>query len=99
MTTLNSSTGDLAEHTREADVLVLGAGSPGLITPDMVKDGVIILDAGTGESEGVLKGDADPACAAKARIFTPTPGGLGPVTVAKVFENLLTLVNLKAKRA
>jgi methylenetetrahydrofolate dehydrogenase (NADP+)/methenyltetrahydrofolate cyclohydrolase len=90
--------GTLADLAPDADVIILGAGSPGLLTPDMVKEGAIILDAGTSESQGVVRGDADPACAAKAMIFTPTPGGIGPITVAKIFENLLTLVDLKEKQ-
>jgi methylenetetrahydrofolate dehydrogenase (NADP+) / methenyltetrahydrofolate cyclohydrolase len=90
--------GVLADLAPTADVIILGAGSPGLLTPDMIKQGVMIFDAGTSETEGVVKGDADPACADKAMLFTPTPGGIGPITVAKVFENLLTLVDLKARR-
>lgn len=82
---------DVALHTREADVLVLGAGVPGLITPEMVKEGIIIFDAGTSEEGGVVKGDADPACADKADIFTPVPGGIGPIAVALLFRNLLKL--------
>lgn len=98
VTVVSTLTGNISALAPGADVIILGAGSPGLLTPDMVKEGVIILDAGTSESEGVVKGDADPACAEKAIIFTPTPGGIGPVTVAKLFENLLTLVDLKDKR-
>jgi methylenetetrahydrofolate dehydrogenase (NADP+)/methenyltetrahydrofolate cyclohydrolase len=91
-------TENLADLARSAEVLILGAGVPALITPDMVQDGAIILDAGTSEVGGVLRGDADPSCAEKARIFTPTPGGIGPMTVAKVFENVLTLAELKKHR-
>ena len=64
----------------------------------MVKEGVVILDAGTGEMAGVVQGDADPACAEKASLFTPTPGGIGPITVAKVFENLLALYEITHRR-
>jgi methylenetetrahydrofolate dehydrogenase (NADP+)/methenyltetrahydrofolate cyclohydrolase len=97
VTVTNRSTVDLASHTREADVIILGAGSPGLLTPDMVKQGAIVLDAGTSEEGGVVKGDANPAVAEKASLFTPTPGGIGPITVAKLFENLLVLDALKHK--
>ncbi len=76
----------------EADVIILGAGSPGLLTPAMIKEGVIILDAGTSEAGGKLAGDADPACAEKASLFTPVPGGIGPIAVVMIFQNLLTLV-------
>ncbi len=78
----------IKEDTIDADILVLGAGVPGLITPDMVKEGVIILDAGTSEDRGKLAGDADPRCAEKASIFTPVPGGIGPITIAILFKNL-----------
>lgn len=91
VTVVNKQTTDIESLARCADVIILGAGSPGVLKSHMVKPGVIILDAGTSESEGVLKGDADPACEAVASIFTPTPGGIGPITVAKLFENLVKL--------
>ena len=84
-------TPDIAAHTRTADIVVCGAGVPGLLTPDMVKDGVVILDAGTSEEGGVLRGDADPACAEKASLFTPVPGGIGPMTVALLLQNVTEL--------
>ncbi len=89
--TVDEETKDLISFTKEADILILGAGVPSLIKPDMVKDGVIILDAGTSELKGKLKGDADPACSEKASLFTPVPGGIGPITVAMIFKNLLIL--------
>ncbi len=95
VTVVNEETVNPREILQSADVVILGAGKPGLLQPDMVKDGVIILDAGTGEEAGVVKGDADPLCADKASLFTPTPGGIGPITVAKVFENLVILHDLK----
>ena len=76
---------------REAQVLILGAGRPGLIQPGMIKDGVVLLDAGTTDVEGSLKGDADPACEPKCSLFTPVPGGIGPLTIALIFKNLITL--------
>lgn len=96
---VDESTSDISAWITGADLIVCGAGVPGMVRPEMVKEGVIILDAGTSEQGGVLRGDADPACAEKARIFTPTPGGIGPITVAKVFENLLTLAEIKERRA
>ncbi len=94
--TVHAGSDNTADLFAQADIIILGAGSPGLLKPDMVKEGVVILDAGTSEAEGVLKGDADPACAEKALLFTPTPGGVGPLTVAKLFENLLTLDELRS---
>jgi methylenetetrahydrofolate dehydrogenase (NADP+)/methenyltetrahydrofolate cyclohydrolase len=58
----------------------------------MVRDGVVILDAGTSESSGKVVGDADPASAEKAALFTPTPGGIGPIAVVEIFANLFELV-------
>lgn len=82
---------DIACHTKSADLVVLGAGAPHMLTPPMVREGVVVLDAGTSEIGGELQGDAHPSVAKKAAVFTPVPGGIGPVTVAKLFENLLVL--------
>jgi methylenetetrahydrofolate dehydrogenase (NADP+)/methenyltetrahydrofolate cyclohydrolase len=76
---------------RTADVLVLGAGKAGLITANMINAGVYIFDAGAAEDNGKLVGDADPACAEKAALFTPVPGGIGPITVAVLMRNLVSL--------
>lgn len=88
---LNADSADISSETRQADILILGAGVPNLIQPNMIKDDVIILDAGTSEASGKLSGDADPACAEKAALFTPVPGGIGPITVALIFKNLYVL--------
>ena len=61
----------------------------------MLKDGVVIFDAGTSEEGGVLVGDADPACAEKASLFTPVPGGIGPITVAVLLRNIALLAGAK----
>ncbi|MFA5022740.1 MAG: bifunctional 5,10-methylenetetrahydrofolate dehydrogenase/5,10-methenyltetrahydrofolate cyclohydrolase [Candidatus Paceibacterota bacterium] len=79
------------EILRGADIIVSGAGKPNLITPDKIKDGAVLIDAGTSESGGQIKGDADPACADKCSLFTPVPGGVGPLTVVMLFKNLLEL--------
>lgn len=83
--------GSLTE-LKDADVVVSGTGSPHLIKPDMLKRGVVLIDAGTSEQDGKVVGDADPACAEVASVFTPIPGGVGPVAVAMLFKNLSTLV-------
>ena len=82
---VNEFTPDISKFTKEADIIVSGAGKPGLIKPEMVKDGVIIIDAGS------LVGDVDPKVAEKASFFTPVLGGIGPLTVAIVFKNLVGL--------
>lgn len=76
---------------KDADIIVSGAGSPHFIKPEMITEGVVLIDAGTSESGGALMGDADPSCADKCSIFTPVPGGVGPLAVAKLFENAITL--------
>ena len=73
----------------EADVVISGIGVPHSIMPDMVKEGVILIDAGTSEQSGRLVGDIHSDCASKATLFTPVPGGVGPVTVACLFQNVL----------
>lgn len=92
---VTEESGDLAAALRAADVVISGAGSPHLIKPDMLKAGVVLVDAGTSESNGTIVGDADPACATKCSIFTPVPGGVGPLAVAKLFENVVTLAERK----
>lgn len=72
----------------EADIIFSGIGIPHSITPDMIKEGVVLIDAGTSELSGKLMGDIDPACADKASLYTPVPGGVGPITVACLFRNL-----------
>jgi methylenetetrahydrofolate dehydrogenase (NADP+)/methenyltetrahydrofolate cyclohydrolase len=75
----------------DADIIVSGAGQPHFIKPEHVSDGVVLIDAGASESDDTILGDADPACAEKARVFTPVPGGVGPISVAMIFRNLLDL--------
>ncbi|MEI6864329.1 MAG: bifunctional 5,10-methylenetetrahydrofolate dehydrogenase/5,10-methenyltetrahydrofolate cyclohydrolase [Candidatus Adlerbacteria bacterium] len=67
-----------------------GVGSPDGSQNEPFR-GVAVLDAGTSESGGTIKGDADPACADVASLFTPVPGGIGPIAIAMIFKNLLTL--------
>lgn len=82
---------DRLEHIHAADILILGAGVPALVTADMVRPGVLVFDAGTSEAAGVLCGDAAADVAEVAALLTPVPGGIGPLTVACLFQNLVTL--------
>jgi len=88
-----SRAGRLAEFTRQADVLIVAAGSPGLITGDLVKDGVIAIDVGINPVEGErgqvhLVGDLDfDSVAQRAEAITPVPGGVGPVTDVWLVRN------------
>ena len=80
------------EDLKDADIVVSGAGNSGFIKPEHLKQGVALIDAGTSEVNKKISGDADPACAEKAAVFTPVPGGVGPVAVAMIFRNLFDLV-------
>ncbi len=84
--------GDIGELLRTADIVVSGAGSPGLVKPEMLRPGVVLIDAGTSESNGALVGDMDPGCEAVASVFTPVPGGVGPIAVACLFRNAAALL-------
>jgi methylenetetrahydrofolate dehydrogenase (NADP+)/methenyltetrahydrofolate cyclohydrolase len=89
---LDITTGDPTPHLLTADIIATGIGQPHFIKPEMIKEGAVILDAGTSEKDGKIVGDADPSCAEKCKIFTPTPGGIGPITVALLFRNLLNAI-------
>ncbi len=91
VSTVARSIGSMSDFA-EADIVVLGAGKPGFIKPEHIKEGTAIIDGGTSESAGKVVGDADPACEKKAGVFTPVPGGVGPVAVAMIFKNLFDLI-------
>ncbi len=89
---LNEFTKDPSSFTKRADILISGVGKPGLIRGDMVKRGVVIVDAGTKMVQGKLKGDVDfQSVSKKAGYITPVPGGVGPLTVACLLRNLVKL--------
>lgn len=93
---VRSSTENPLDFIKRAEILVTGIGRPRWITGDMVKDGVVVVDAGTSESEGKLVGDVDfESVAPHASYITPVPGGVGPVTVAVLLKNLVSLAKLK----
>lgn len=85
---INTSERERMDALATADIIITGVGMPHMITPDMIRAGVMLIDAGTSEQGGVLVGDIDPRCADKARVYTPVPGGVGPVTVICLFSNL-----------
>lgn len=97
-TVLRSTTPDLSEFTKKADIIISGVGKPKLITGDMIKEDIVIIDAGASESEGRIAGDVDfDSVSKKASYIAPVPGGVGPVTVAILFKNLITLAKLQKK--
>jgi methylenetetrahydrofolate dehydrogenase (NADP+) / methenyltetrahydrofolate cyclohydrolase len=88
VTHCHSRTRDLAAVTREADVLVAAAGSPGLVTADMVRPGAVVIDVGTNRTDEGLVGDVDfDGVREVAGAITPVPGGVGPMTRAMLLSN------------
>ncbi|MDI6591821.1 MAG: bifunctional 5,10-methylenetetrahydrofolate dehydrogenase/5,10-methenyltetrahydrofolate cyclohydrolase [Patescibacteria group bacterium] len=89
---LNEFTKQPDDFTKKADILISGVGKPGLVKGNMVKKGVIVIDAGTSRIKGKLVGDVDfKSVLKKASYITPVPGGVGPLTVACLLENLVKL--------
>jgi methylenetetrahydrofolate dehydrogenase (NADP+)/methenyltetrahydrofolate cyclohydrolase len=89
---LNSKTEDIGYFTRKADIIISGAGVPNLIKGDLVKDGAVVIDAGTSTEGGFLVGDVDmKSVKEKASLLSPVPGGVGPLTVYHLAENLVRL--------
>jgi methylenetetrahydrofolate dehydrogenase (NADP+)/methenyltetrahydrofolate cyclohydrolase len=83
-------TENLKEHTLKADILVVAVGKANLITADMVKEGVVILDVGINKVGNKIVGDVDfDAVSKKASYITPVPGGVGPMTIAMLLKNTL----------
>ena len=87
VTICHSRTKDLARHTLEADVLVAAVGVPGMVRPDMVKPGGVVIDVGINRTDDGIVGDVDPGAAEVAGYLTPVPGGAGPMTIACLLEN------------
>ena len=92
VTLCHSKTPDLADITRQADILVSAVGKVNCVTADMVKDGAVVIDVAMNRnSEGRLCGDVDfAAVEPKASYITPVPGGVGPMTRAMLMRNILT---------
>lgn len=92
VTMCHSRTKNLAEVTREADILVVAIGRPKFVTADMVGEGAAVIDVGVNRDPetGKLCGDVDyEACKEKASVITPVPGGCGPMTRACLLENTI----------
>jgi methylenetetrahydrofolate dehydrogenase (NADP+)/methenyltetrahydrofolate cyclohydrolase len=89
VTICHSRTRDLAAETSRADVLVAAVGVPGLVQPEMVKEGAAVIDVGITRTENGLAGDVAPEVAERAALLTPVPGGVGPMTVAMLLRSTL----------
>jgi methylenetetrahydrofolate dehydrogenase (NADP+) / methenyltetrahydrofolate cyclohydrolase len=90
--TLNTSSLNKPEIIKEADIIISGIGQGKYLEKEMVKDGVVVIDAGTSEENGSVVGDVDfDSVKEKASYITPVPGGVGPVTVAMLLNNVLSV--------
>ncbi|HXK37661.1 MAG TPA: bifunctional 5,10-methylenetetrahydrofolate dehydrogenase/5,10-methenyltetrahydrofolate cyclohydrolase [Candidatus Paceibacterota bacterium] len=96
VTVVDQPVRDLKEFTKDAQVIICGAGVPHLLKPEHVSEGVVVIDAGMQRVEGKLVGDAHPDVALHASLFTPTPGGVGPLVVVALMKNLLILARGRA---
>src|SRR5215210_6459711 len=100
VTTCHSRTQDLAGVCRRADVLIAAVGRAGLVKGDWVKEGATVIDVGTNRTEAGLSGDVDfEAARERARLITPVPGGVGPMTVAMLLRNTLLAAKAQAGAA
>jgi methylenetetrahydrofolate dehydrogenase (NADP+)/methenyltetrahydrofolate cyclohydrolase len=89
VTICHSRTRNLAEHTRNADILIAAAGRPGLVKADMVREGAYVIDVGTSRVGDKTVGDVDFQDVIKKANCSPVPGGVGPMTVAMLISNVI----------
>ena len=89
VTLCHTGTKDLAAHTRAADIVVVAAGRPGLVTADMVRPGAAVVDVGITRTDAGLVGDVAPEVAEVAGYLAPMPGGVGPMTRAMLLANVV----------
>ncbi len=98
VTICHSKTRDLKSICLTADIIIVAAGCPKLLTADMVKEGVTIIDVGINRVDGKLVGDVDfENVAPKAAYITPVPGGVGPMTIVSLLQNTLQAYELRIK--
>jgi methylenetetrahydrofolate dehydrogenase (NADP+)/methenyltetrahydrofolate cyclohydrolase len=92
-------TKNLKEHTKKADIVIVGVGKVNLISDDMIKDGAIVVDIGINRLEnGKLVGDVDfENVSKKASFITPVPGGVGPMTIAMLLKNTIKAAKIYQK--
>lgn len=96
--TYDDTTGDLQAELRKADVIVTATGVPGLITSSMVSPGKVIVDAGTASENGVIVGDVAADVRERQDLtLTPEKGGVGPLTIAALFDNVITAARATIK--
>lgn len=100
VTVCHSKTRDLADKVRRADIVVVAAGQPGLVTGEMLKPGAVVIDVGINVLEGRIVGDADfESARGVAGAITPVPGGVGPLTNALLLSHLVRAAQRQASEA
>ena len=87
---VNREVKNLAEHTKQADIIITATGSPAVLYSDMIKQGAVVVDAGVASEEGKTVGDLSPEVYKRDDLtITPAKGGVGPLTVCALFENVI----------
>jgi methylenetetrahydrofolate dehydrogenase (NADP+)/methenyltetrahydrofolate cyclohydrolase len=87
---VDRSVKDLIKHTQSADVIITATGSPAILYPDMIKSGAVVVDAGVASEDGKTVGDLAAEVYQRDDLtLTPTKGGVGPLTVCALFENVI----------
>jgi methylenetetrahydrofolate dehydrogenase (NADP+) / methenyltetrahydrofolate cyclohydrolase len=100
VTLCHSKTRDLAQHARDADILISAMGRPGMVDAGFVKPGACVIDVGTTPRDGTVVGDVDRASVEPvAGWLTPVPGGVGPMTIAMLLRNTLALAQSRRRAA
>ena len=90
VTVCHSKTRNLADFTKNADVLIVAIGKPKFVTADMIKEGAIVIDVGINRVDGKLCGDVDfESVEPKTSFISPVPGGVGPMTISMLLYNTL----------
>ena len=94
VTVCHSKTKDLKEHTKNADIVISAIGKAKFVTADMIKDGAVVIDV------GIIVGDVDfEKVSSKASYITPVPGGVGPMTIAMLMNNVIKATKLQNRRS
>ena len=101
VTVCHSKTKDLKEHTKNADIVISARGKAKFVTADMIKDGAVVIDVGINRDEsGKIVGDVDfEKVSSKASYITPVPGGVGPMTIAMLMNNVIKATKLQNRRS
>ena len=101
VTVCHSKTKELKEHTKNADIVISAIGKAKFVTADMIKDGAVVIDVGINRDEsGKIVGDVDfEKVSSKASYITPVPGGVGPMTIAMLMNNVIKATKLQNRRS